>query len=45
MTAIALAEPSLAALKKSLRKDLPDVRSSHLTEALAAARRVPGRTP
>lgn len=37
MTAIALAEPSLAALKKSLRKDLPDVRSSYLTEALAAA--------
>src|SRR5574343_1208492 len=37
MTAIALAEPSLAALKKSLRKDLPDVRSSHLTEAMAAA--------
>lgn len=37
MTAIALAEPSLAALKKSLRKDLPDIRSSHLTEAMAAA--------
>jgi len=37
MTAIALAEPSLAALKKTLRKDLPDIRSSHLTEAMAAA--------
>lgn len=37
MTAIALVESSLAALKKSLRKDLPDVRSAHLTEAMAAA--------
>lgn len=37
VTAIALSEPSLAALKKSLRKYLPDVRSSHLTEAMAAA--------
>jgi len=37
MTAIALAETSLASLKKSLRQELPDVRSSHLTEALSAA--------
>lgn len=36
MTAIALAEPSLAALKKSLRKDLHNVRSSHISEAIAA---------
>ncbi|WP_293653171.1 hypothetical protein, partial [Thiolapillus sp.] len=39
MAAIALTEPSLAALKKALRKDLPDVRSSHITEALAVALR------
>ena len=37
MTAIAIAESSLAALKKALRTDLPDIRSSHLTEAMAAA--------
>lgn len=37
MTAIALAESSLAALKKSLHEELPDVRSSHLSEAMAAA--------
>lgn len=37
MTSIALAEPSLAELKKSLRRDLAFVRSSHLSEAMAAA--------
>ncbi len=37
MTAIPLAESSLAALKKSLRKDLPYIRSSHISEAMAAA--------
>lgn len=37
MTAIALAEQSLAELKKSLRKDLTHIRSSHLSEALAVA--------
>lgn len=37
MTSIALAEPSLAELKKSLRKNLVFVRSSHLSEAMAAA--------
>ena len=39
MAAIALTELSFAALKKALRKDLPDVRSSHITEAMAAALR------
>lgn len=37
MAAIALTKPSIAAVKKALIKDRPDVRSSHLTEALAAA--------
>lgn len=39
MAAIELAESSLNALKKALIKVRPDVRSSHLTEALAAALR------
>jgi hypothetical protein len=37
MASIFLSEPALAALKKALRKDLPHVGSSHLSEALAAA--------
>ena len=39
MAAVSLTEPSLAAVKKALIRDKPDVRSSHLTEALAAALR------
>ena len=39
MAAIALNEPSVAAVKTALAKSRPDVRSSHLTEALAAALR------
>ena len=39
MAAIALNEPSIAAVKTALAKSRPDVRSSHLTEALAAALR------
>lgn len=35
MAAIPLSEAPLAALKKSLRDEFPDVKSSHLTEALA----------
>lgn len=37
MAAIALSELPLAALKKALRAEFEEVRSSHLTEALAAA--------
>ena len=37
MPAIPLTETSLIALKKSLRADLPDCKSSHLCEAMAAA--------
>lgn len=37
MASIQLSESSLAALKKALRKEFPDVRSSHITEALAVA--------
>lgn len=37
MASIPLSESALASLKKSLRTEYPDVRSSHLTEALAAA--------
>lgn len=37
MAAIALSELPLAALKKTLRAEFEEVRSSHLTEALAAA--------
>lgn len=37
MASIPLSELALAAIKKALRKHLPDVRSSHITEALAAA--------
>ncbi len=39
MASIELTESALATVKKALREDLPDVRSSHLTEALAAALR------
>lgn len=39
MASIELTESALATVKKALRDDLPDVRSSHLTEALAAALR------
>lgn len=39
MASIPLLESSLAAVKKALREDLPDIRSSHLSEALAAALR------
>lgn len=37
MASIPLSTSALASLKKSLRAEYPDVRSSHLTEALAAA--------
>jgi hypothetical protein len=37
MASIPLSVPALASLKKSLRTEYPDVRSSHLTEALATA--------
>lgn len=37
MASIPLSDSALAAIKKSLRKEYPDVRSSHLSEALAAA--------
>jgi hypothetical protein len=37
MASIPLSESALASLKKSLRSDYPAVRSSHLTEAIAAA--------
>lgn len=37
MASVPLSKPVLAALKKALRNEFPDVRSSHLTEALAAA--------
>lgn len=37
MAAIPLAESALADLKKALRKDLPHVRSSHVTEAIATS--------
>lgn len=37
MASVPLSESVLAALKKTLRNEFPDVRSSHLTEALAAA--------
>lgn len=37
MASIPLKESAVASLKKSLRTEYPDVRSSHLTEALAAA--------
>ena len=39
MASIPLMESTLAAVKKALRADYPDVRSSHLSEALAAALR------
>ena len=39
MAAILLTEESLATLKKALLKHRPEVRSSHLTEALAASLR------
>src|SRR3954452_20169479 len=39
MAAIPLQESSLAAIKKALRRDMPDVRSSHISEALAASLR------
>jgi hypothetical protein len=35
MAAIALTEESVVALKNSLREEFPDVKSSHITEALA----------
>lgn len=37
MASIPLSDSALAAVKKSLRKEYPDVRSSHLSEALATA--------
>ena len=37
MAAIALSEPSITAVKKALAKNRADVRSSHLSEALARA--------
>lgn len=37
MASLRLTASALASLKKSLRSDYPDVRSSHLTEAIAAA--------
>lgn len=37
MASIPLAESVLASLKKSLRTEYPDIKSSHLTEAIAAA--------
>lgn len=37
MASIPLSKSTLASLKKSLRAEYPDVRSSHLTEAIAAA--------
>lgn len=37
MASIPLAESALASLKKSLRTEYPDIKSSHLTEAIAAA--------
>ena len=39
MAAIAVSEPCVAAVKKALVKNRPDVRSSHLSEALAQALR------
>lgn len=37
MASVPLSDSALAAVKKSLRKEYPDVRSSHLSEALAAS--------
>jgi hypothetical protein len=37
MAAITVSEPSLSALKKALRKDFAEVKSSHLSEAIAYA--------
>jgi hypothetical protein len=37
MASIPLEEPALAVVKKALRRDFPDVSSSHPSEALAAA--------
>jgi len=37
MASIPLAESALASLKKSLRTEYPEIKSSHLTEAIAAA--------
>jgi hypothetical protein len=37
MASIPLAESVLASLKKALRTEYPDIKSSHLTEAIAAA--------
>lgn len=37
MASVPLADSALVAVKKSLRKEYPDVRSSHLSEALAAS--------
>ena len=37
MAAIPLIEAAVVDVKKALAKRMPDVRSSHLTEALAAA--------
>jgi len=39
MASLSLSISSLAAIKKPLREEFPDVRSSHLSEALAAALR------
>lgn len=37
MASIAISAPPLTALKKALRSEFPDVRSAHLSEALASA--------